>query len=165
MKSFATVQPDDAEVLRNGRWIRYDATSLVTGDVVRLEEGDLVPADCIVLLTTTDGGDENDDHDDDEELLVDLKAVTGHERLKAINRSTTTGRVQRQLYMGGKIVQGRGTAMVTGIGPRSLLGTLIRDGRFPPKEPVVLETLLDGGGGGGRANNDGAVSIQMGSMS
>jgi hypothetical protein len=169
MKSFATVQPDDAEVLRNGRWIRYDATSLVTGDVIRLEEGDLIPADCIVLLTT-DGGDENDDDDDDdeEELLVDLKAVTGHERLKAINRSTTTSRVQRQLYMGGKIVQGRGTAMVTNIGPRSLLGTLIREGRFPPKEPIVLETLMDGGGGRTTTtnnNNDGAVSIQMGSMS
>ena len=50
MKQFRYVQPDDAEVLRdNGRWIRYDASSLVVGDIVRLVEGDVVPADCVVI--------------------------------------------------------------------------------------------------------------------
>ena len=58
MKLFATIQPDDAEILRNGQWIRYDATSLVTGDIIRLEEGDLIPADCIVLM---DDDNENAD--------------------------------------------------------------------------------------------------------
>jgi magnesium-transporting ATPase (P-type) len=32
------VQPDDAEVLREGKWIRYDHASLVVGDIIRLFE-------------------------------------------------------------------------------------------------------------------------------
>ena len=49
MMQFRKIQPDDAEVLRDGKWVRYDHTSLVVGDLVRLYEGDVVPADCVVL--------------------------------------------------------------------------------------------------------------------
>ncbi len=42
MKQCLLVQPDDAEVLRDGSWIRYDHASLVIGNVVRLVEGDVV---------------------------------------------------------------------------------------------------------------------------
>jgi magnesium-transporting ATPase (P-type) len=151
MKLFASVQPDDAEVLRNGQWIRYDAASLVTGDIIRLEEGDVIPADCVVLAGDHDG----DTGDDD--LLVDLRVVTGHDRLKTVSRDTA-GPDRRQLYMGGKVVQGRGAAMVTNIGPNSLLGTLIQDGRFPPKEPI-LEVASN------MTTTITSVGIQMGTMS
>lgn len=43
MKLFRLVQAEDAEVIRDGRWIRYDASSLVKGDIIRLESGDAVP--------------------------------------------------------------------------------------------------------------------------
>ena len=32
-----------AEVLRNGHYVRYDASALVCGDIIRLEEGDDIP--------------------------------------------------------------------------------------------------------------------------
>jgi magnesium-transporting ATPase (P-type) len=41
------------------------------------------------------------------------------------------------LYMGGKVVQGSGTAVITAIGPNTLLAKLIREKRFPPKESVL----------------------------
>lgn len=145
MKAFKAIQPDDAEVLRNGKWIRYDAASLVTGDVIRLEEGDLVPADCVVI---------NAEEDTEDDLLVDLAAVTGQDRPKSIS-STSTTRSQRQLFLGGRVVQGRATAMVTATGPQTLLATLIWEKRFPPKEPI-FEAFTDGSGGSG---------IQLGNMS
>eukprot|EP00529_Nitzschia_sp_RCC80_P027389 CAMPEP_0113499410 /NCGR_PEP_ID=MMETSP0014_2-20120614/31734_1 /TAXON_ID=2857 /ORGANISM="Nitzschia sp." /LENGTH=256 /DNA_ID=CAMNT_0000393585 /DNA_START=114 /DNA_END=884 /DNA_ORIENTATION=- /assembly_acc=CAM_ASM_000159 len=148
MKAFKTVNPDDAEVCRGGRWTRYDAASLVVGDVIRLEEGDLVPADCIVV--SVDEGEQN--------ILVDLKTVTGLDRPKSISdegTTTTTTRGQRQLYMGGTIVQGRATAIVTSIGPYTLLGTLIRQQNFPPKD-VVLEASFE--------DAEPSSSIQMASM-
>ena len=40
MRQFRLVQPDDAEVLRDSRWVRYDPCSLVVGDVIRLAGGD-----------------------------------------------------------------------------------------------------------------------------
>eukprot|EP00539_Tryblionella_compressa_P010577 CAMPEP_0178791650 /NCGR_PEP_ID=MMETSP0745-20121128/8095_1 /TAXON_ID=913974 /ORGANISM="Nitzschia punctata, Strain CCMP561" /LENGTH=254 /DNA_ID=CAMNT_0020449769 /DNA_START=34 /DNA_END=798 /DNA_ORIENTATION=- len=164
MKAFTSIQPDDAEVLRNNKWIRYDAASLVTGDVIRLEEGDLIPADCVVVILA----DDDQDHDSDEDLLVDLKAVTGQERPKTISmggnaNTTVTNRSQLQLYMGGKIVQGKTIALVTSTGPRSLLGTLIQDGRFPPKEPILEASMFtDGPASGGTGNTS---DIQLGTMS
>ncbi len=167
MKAFAAIQPDDAEVLRNGKWIRYDAASLVTGDVIRLEEGDVIPADCIVLLNH---------HSNVDDLLVDLNAVTGHERPKSIavgdagssndSKPNSLRRLQRQLYMGGRVVQGRAMALVTTTGPRTLLGTLIQDGRFPPKEPLLEESVfpvIDTTGGSGTAGN--SAGIQLRSLS
>jgi magnesium-transporting ATPase (P-type) len=146
MKAFRAIQPDDAEVMRNGKWIRYDATSLVTGDVIRLDEGDLIPADCVVIET----------EEDDKDLLVDLAAVTGQDRPKAISATMTVAtRQQRQLYLGGRVVQGQAIAMVTSTGPQTLLATLVRANRFPPKEPI-LEASIHGTGDPG---------IQLGQMS
>lgn len=50
MVAFAAVTPDDVEVLRNTHWVRYDAASLVVGDVIRLDVHDVVPADCVVIV-------------------------------------------------------------------------------------------------------------------
>lgn len=122
MKAFAHVKPEDAEVLRNGKWIRYDATSLVEGDIIRLEEGDMVPADCVVLEVA-------------EEMLVDLRPVTGEERLRAVSAENPQTHIT--LFMGGKVVQGSGKAVITSIGPNTLLAKLIREKRFPPKETVL----------------------------
>jgi E1-E2 ATPase len=68
MKTFRMITPDDAEALRNGHWVRYDATSLVRGGIIRLEAGDIVPADCAVLSV------------DDGPMLVDGRCVTVDEK-------------------------------------------------------------------------------------
>lgn len=39
----------EAKVVRGGKVVRIDAETLVVGDVVELEEGDRIPADCRVL--------------------------------------------------------------------------------------------------------------------
>lgn len=124
MKAFAVVVPDDAEVLRGGRWIRYDAASLVRGDVIRMEEGDMVPADCAVVST------------EGEEALVDLRNVTGEERLRTVAPDDGSSQATT-LYYGGKVVQGSLVAVTTAVGDHTLLGKLIREKRFPPKEPIL----------------------------
>jgi hypothetical protein len=141
MKAFASIKPEDAEVLRNGKWIRYDAASLVVGDIIRMEEGDIVPADC--LLVEVSGAE------DDEELLVDLRPITGEERLKTITAASLVAASEddaaaspntaHKLYMGGKVVQGGATAVITAMGPNTLLAKLIREKRFPPTETIVEE--------------------------
>jgi magnesium-transporting ATPase (P-type) len=124
MKSFAAIRPEDAEVKRNGKWVRYDASSLVKGDIIRMEEGDFVPGDCVVLQVQSE-----------EEVLVDSRSITGEERLKSV-AGNTAGKMVR-LYYGGKVVQGSAMAVITAIGPNTLLSKLIREKRFPPKEPVL----------------------------
>lgn len=131
MKAFQAIKPDDAEVLRNGKWVRYDATSLVQGDVIRLEEGDVVPADCIVLENSSTS----------EELLVDVRAVVGDEKLLSYPASSSSSAALPllQLYMGNHVVQGGATAVITAIGPDTLLATLIKEGNFPPKGNVLQD--------------------------
>lgn len=128
MKAFAPLKPDDAEVLRNGKWIRYDAASLVRGDIIRLEEGDIVPADCVVVVVH-----------DDTELLVDIRAVAGDERLRSASAGCE-GKVQ--LYLGAHVVQGSATAVITAIGSNTLLATLIQEGRFPAKENMGEDEVV-----------------------
>lgn len=120
MKAHKNCTPEDAEVLRNGKWIRYDAASLVLGDVIRLEEGDIIPADCVISV---------DDHEDD--LLVDLRVVTGQTRPKQLNVNEARTRNQRTLLFGGTVVQGHTTALVTAIGTDTVLGQLIKNKKFP----------------------------------
>jgi hypothetical protein len=80
MVSFAAVTPDDAEVLRNAHWIRYDAASLVVGDVIRLDNYDIVPADCVILAYGFHDqleviSNEIEDADEKEKLLLPSKAA------------------------------------------------------------------------------------------
>lgn len=148
MKAFASTKPEDAEVLRNSKWIRYDATSLVTGDTIRLEEGDVVPADCTLVEMIS--GDE---------LLVDLRQITGEERLKSLTASSfdQSNNNLPKLYMGGQVVQGGAIGIVTAIGPDTLLAKLIEQKRFPPKEEILLDEMSGSAG-------DGDFGIAMGDV-
>lgn len=126
MKAFRQLQPEDAEIRRNGKWTRYDASSVVRGDVLRLEEGDVVPADVVVLKVTS--------HD----LLVDVHGITGEEKPRVIVSPQEDPDLAK-LYYGGLVLQGSCIAVATAIGPNTLLATCIREGKFPPTGVLLLE--------------------------
>jgi len=127
MKAFQRIKPEEAEVLRNGKWVQYDATSLVQGDIVRLEEGDVVPADCVVLQLESDT-----------ELLVDHRLVTGEEKPRGAPQNfDKEGTKPTQLFWGGQVVQGTAVAVATAVGSNTLVAGLIREKRFPPKGNVL----------------------------
>jgi E1-E2 ATPase len=138
MKAFRSIVPNDAEVKRSGRWVRYDATSLLVGDIIRIEAGDIVPADCVVLTTNTRNRGHN--REIDEPLLVDLKLVTGHGKPASAKPSA-------QLFWGGRVVQGTAICAVTAVGRSTRVAELIRSRRFPP--PALSDD--DGGDGFGGA--------------
>jgi hypothetical protein len=126
MKVYRQIKPDDAEVKRDGRWIRYDSSSLVPGDLIRMEEGDVVPADCVVLKL----------EDDCSELLVDHRYVTGEESPRSAKQNDDHHGFQ--LYWGGRVVLGSAIAVVTDTGSNTLVAKLIREKRFPPTGIVLL---------------------------
>lgn len=127
MKTFRMIKPEDAEVLRDGHWVRYDATSLVRGDIIRLEEGDIVPADCTVL--SVDGDDSGSG-----QMLVDGRYVTGEEKPRSSEKDASSGKFKPvQLFMGSHVVQGSGEAVVTAIGANTKLAAVIRENNFPAK--------------------------------
>jgi P-type E1-E2 ATPase len=129
MKKFREIQPEDAEILREAKWTRYDAASLVRGDIVKVMEGDLVPADCI-LLSLLEG-----------EILVDMRIITGEDSARSILEIDE--KTHTRLYYGGRILQGSAIAVVVAIGPNTLLASLIRGNNFPPKFNVLTEECED----------------------
>jgi E1-E2 ATPase len=132
MKAYRSIVPSDAEVMRSKRWVRYDATSLLVGDVIRIEAGDVVPADCVVVVVVTPN----------EPLLVDLKLVTGQAKPVVASPSS-------RLFWGGRVLQGTALCAVTAVGSGTRVAGLIRAGKFPPAASV--STSDDGGDGGGAA--------------
>jgi len=49
MQSYRRCVPDSAQITRGGRNLCIDASSVVPGDIVYVETGDTVPADCRVI--------------------------------------------------------------------------------------------------------------------
>lgn len=128
MKVFRMIKPEDAEVRRGGKWVRYDATSLVRGDIIRLEEGDVVPGDCVVLSV------------DGDQMLVDCRYVTGEDKPRTCKKDPNSGISKPvQLFLGTHIVEGSGEAVVTAIGPNTMLASIIREKRFPPQTNLLTD--------------------------
>ena len=125
MKKFREIQPEDAEILREAKWTRYDAASLVRGDIIKVMEGDIVPADC-VLLSLLEG-----------EILVDMRVITGEDSPRSI--ADLENRTPSRLYFGGRVLQGSAIAVVVSIGPNTLLASLIRRKNFPSTHNVLIE--------------------------
>ena len=155
MKQFRLVQPDDAEVLREGKWIRYDHASLVVGDVVRLVEGDVIPADCTAISLGMDhadatavideesdakGGSSSEINGDYLELTVDSRLITGEAKPRQIISNQPNGTVNSAtLYYGSRVLEGACIAVVTATGKRVVLAKLIREGRWPPQADLSEE--------------------------
>lgn len=90
-----------AKVQRGGKWITAPARELVSGDVVRLRLGDIIPADAVLS-----GG---------EPIQVDQSAMTG-ESLPVTRGPNET------VYSGTVVKQGETDALVTATGSRTFLG-------------------------------------------
>ncbi|WP_205451965.1 HAD-IC family P-type ATPase [Sphingobium estronivorans] len=89
-----------ARACRDENWLILPARDLVPGDVIRLQSGDLVPADCNI-------------HEGS--LEVDQSALTGE--------STTITRTSGEtIYSGSTTRRGAAVAVVTQTGPRSYFG-------------------------------------------
>ena len=97
------------EVLRNGVVTSIPLTQVQVDDVVVLNAGDIVPADCTML--------------DSKSLLVDESALTG----ESFPVEKEPDGESSQLFFGTHVASGSGTARVTAVGENTQFGSLIAD--------------------------------------
>jgi calcium-translocating P-type ATPase len=124
--------PQEIAVLRDGREMRLAASLLVAGDLVRLQEGDQVPADGQLLSA--------------EGLRVDQSALTGesHAVFKlpaATNERESVPFVERHelLFAGTGVVAGTGTAVVFATAMATEIGAIARLTQAVVEEPSPLQ--------------------------
>ena len=107
-----------ATVVRDGTERSVPVETLVVGDVVRIHEGDVVPADAAVLELT--------------QLLVDESALTG-ESLPASKQTRTDGD-ESMVWAGTTVLSGRALARISATGTSTRygrIGTLVAAARSP----------------------------------
>ena len=102
-------------VLRGGKEESIDSKDLVPGDIVLLEAGSRVPADCRLIEAAN--------------LEVDEAALTGESRpvsknLKVVTPEAGIGDQKNMVFMGTVITNGRAVALVTDTGMSSQFGKI-----------------------------------------
>lgn len=116
----------NARVLRDGERVEVPVAELVPGDVVVLEAGDIVPADCRVV--------------DSSGLSADESALTGEAAAAAkgvasVHPDAPLAERSSLLFAGTAVVAGEGRALVVATGAQTAvgeLGTMVREAVEPP---------------------------------
>ncbi len=115
LKALQNMTKARAKVLRDGTVSIIDSSELVVGDVVSIEAGDSIPADCRLLFCAS--------------LKVEESALTGEsvpveKYTEAIDKETALADRKNMLYMGSVAVYGRATAVVTATGQNTEMGKI-----------------------------------------
>lgn len=115
IRSLSKRSSQQVEVIRHGEIMSVDAALLVPGDVVRLSEGDKIPAD--IRLTAADG------------VRVDESVLTGES--VPMNKSTEPLGGQKEVYeqsnilfQGSFIISGQATGVVFATGNATEFGRI-----------------------------------------
>ena len=102
-----------ARVIREGRERELDATGLVPGDVVLLEAGAKVPADCRILHATALEADES---------LLTGESTMVRKVAEAVPGDAQLAERHGMVFMGTVLARGHARAVVTATGAASELG-------------------------------------------
>ena len=126
-------------VLRDGKTVVIKSEDLVVGDIVLLEAGDAVPADCRIIESAS--------------LKIEEAALTGEsvpveKIIDAINLSSQKdiplGDRKNMMYMGSTVVYGRGKAVVVATGMQTEMGKIAHALTVAADEQTPLQKKLAG---------------------
>ena len=128
-----------SKVIRDGKMSHMASSELVPGDVVLLEAGDSVPADCRVLESAS--------------MKIEEAALTGESvpvekhadaiALAADADDVPLGDRKNMCYMGSTVVYGRGRAVVVGTGMKTEMGKIATALTQAKKELTPLQMKLN----------------------
>lgn len=104
-----------ATVLRDDKEVIITDTELVPGDILILQEGEKIPADCRVLVSNN--------------LKVDEAALTGesvpvHKTSEYVSAGQMEGQYKNMVYKGTNIAAGNGRAVVAATGLQTSIGAI-----------------------------------------
>lgn len=121
-----------AKVIRDGKLTVIKARELVTGDIIEIEAGDRVPADCMII--SGDG------------LRSDESILTGESVPveKVVFKGNGQDKHTSLIFMGCSITSGRGRAKVIAVGMNTEMGRIANMLDSIDTEMTPLQKKLDG---------------------
>ncbi len=125
----------NVRVLRDGKLMETSARLLVPGDILKIETGNVIPADARILESIN--------------LRVQESALTGEseaveKRVDAVSGADLAlGDRRNMAYMGTVVTQGRGSALVVASGMKTELGKIADLLQKKGHEQTLLQRRLD----------------------
>ncbi len=104
-----------AKVIRDGKLQIVDGKDIVVGDLVKLEAGDYVPSDCLLIESVN--------------LKINESALTGEsvpveKQLEIIDEESPLAEKTNQVFMSTIVTYGRGLGIVTKVGMQTQIGKI-----------------------------------------
>lgn len=140
-KAIAALQEMTAatsKVLRDGKIVHAKSQDLVCGDIILLEAGDSVPADCRIIESAS--------------LKIEEAALTGESvpvnktsaviKLADGQKDVSLGDRKNMGYMGSTVVYGRGKAVVVATGMDTEMGKIATSLEMAKEEATPLQKKL-----------------------
>ncbi len=107
----------NVKVLRNGQEIEKPANLLVKHDIIFLEMGDCVPADCVILKSNR--------FEVDESMLTGESVAVVKEAISSVNEIDYNNLDKTNLiYMGTSVIKGTATAKIIKTGMKTQMGKI-----------------------------------------
>ncbi len=115
IEALQNMTESQCKVLRDGKMMHVNSCDLTIGDVVLLEAGDAIPADCRIIECAS--------------LKVEEAALTGEsvpvDKFEhAIDGEVALGDRKNMLYMGSSVAYGRARAVVVAVGMQTEMGKI-----------------------------------------
>ena len=113
-KLLSTVSVTSA-VLRDGKFQEINNSKLTVGDIISVNTGDMIPADCLLLESNS--------------LEMDESSLTGEtfpvEKIPGkVPSSTVLSKIKNSLWMGTHVVSGSGKAVIVNLAKDSEFGKI-----------------------------------------
>ncbi len=138
IEALKSMTSSKAKVLRDGKVRNIAANKLVAGDIVMLEEGDLIPADLRLFEAAN--------------LQVDESALTGEsvpvqKSVQAIDGETPLAERENMAFRGTAITGGAGKGIISSVGMDTEVGKISEMAEEAEQEATPLEKKLNRLGG------------------
>lgn len=116
IEALKQMTPQIAKVIRNGKKVEINAEELVRGDIIELEAGNYVPADCRILESHNLKIEESSLTGETEPSLKDADIIC--------KKDIPLGDMKNMAFMASITVNGHGKAVVTDIGMNTKVGQI-----------------------------------------
>lgn len=146
LEKLKQMQPKFAEVIRDGKLSQLGAEDLVPGDIIKVKQGDRVPADARVLAvgSLTMRVDESSLTGETKTAIKDGAAMTFYETEDEEHSNPHSASDKRNmLFSSTTIASGKCTAIVTSTGANTEIGKIAKDINEEEDEKTPLGKKID----------------------